>query len=272
MKKCTLLLACLLPLTVKAGTLNVLWIGNSLTFFNKLPDLVTETVNKTPDSVRIRSVQSTPGGKDWSFHLGKPVDDKFKGTASPTLPYLAETDRFDWIVIQNLSSSALSEKYRFQEFGDELVEKVRAAGAEPVVYCTMSRRAGDKNYHDGDREKIIAAYEELAKRHQAVIAPVGQTWKIAQEKRTDLDLFVKDGLHPNPIGGYLTACVFYAVFTGKSPVGIDLPRHYKFHGANTGADGSAEVTLSDELAAFLEQCAQQAMEETKAKGFRVTIH
>ena len=270
MKKYALLLACLLSQTVQAESLKVLWVGNSLTYFNKMPDLVTTTVNKASGPVQISSTQSVAGGKDWSFHLGKSVDEKFKDTPSPTLPHLQKKNDFDWVVIQNHSASALDEKYRFQEFGDELIGKIRATGAEPLIYCTMSRRAGEA-YSPGDREKIINAYETLAKRQNAVIAPVGQAWKIAQEKRIDLDLFVKDGKHPNPVGGYLTACIFYSVFTGKSPIGIDLPRHYKFHDTTTGVDGSAEVTISDELASFLEQCAQQAMDETKAKGFRVTI-
>lgn len=260
----------LLSLTAQAETLKVLWIGNSLTYFNKMPDLVSAAVNKDSGN-QLRSTQSVAGGKDWSFHLGESVDERFKDTPSPTLPYLQKKGAFDWIVIQNHSMSALSEKYRFQDFGDELIGKIRETGAEPLIYCTMSRRAGDKIYKDGDREKIIAAYETLAKRQNAVIAPVGQAWKIAQEKRPELDLFVKDGLHPNPVGGYLTACVFYSVFTGKSPVGIDLPRQYKFYETTTGVDGSTEVTLSDELAAFLEQCAQQAMDETQSKGFRVTV-
>ena len=271
MKKYALLSFCLLTLTAQAEPLNVLWVGNSLTYFNNLPGLVTETVNQSPDTVRLRSVQSTPGGADWSFHLGNPVDENKKGTPNPTLPYLNEKGRFDWIVIQNQSMAALDDKYRFQEFGDELIAKIRSVGAEPLVYCTMSRRAGEKLYQSGDREKIITAYEKLARRHNAVIAPVGEAWKIAQEKRPELDLFVKDGLHPNPVGNYLTACVFYSIFTGKSPIGISLPRHYNFYGNSTSAGGSTESALSYDLATFLEECAQQAMNETNAKGFRVTI-
>jgi hypothetical protein len=269
-KKSVLISACLLSLTVQGETLKVLWVGNSLTYFNKMPDMVTTAVHEA-SGVQLISTQSVAGGTDWSFHLGKSVDERYKNALSPTLPHLQSKGGFDWVVIQNHSMAATSEKYKFQEFGDELIEKIRATGAEPLIYCTMSRRAGEKAYAAGDREKIIAAYETLAKRQNAVIAPVGQAWKIAQEKRTDLDLFIKDGLHPNPVGGYLTACVFYSVFTGRSPVGIDLPLTYKFHPNTAGADGSTEVTLSDELADFLQQCAQQALDETKAKDLRVTI-
>ncbi len=56
-------------------------------------------------------------------------------------------------------------------------------------------RAHHHRNKDGDREKLIANYEERARRHYAVIAPVGQAWKSAQEKRSNLDLYVNDGLH-----------------------------------------------------------------------------
>ena len=40
------------------------------------------------------------------------------------------------------------------------------------------------------------------------------------ERRPDLELHnVHDGHHPELAGSYLSACVFYAVLTGQSPVG-----------------------------------------------------
>lgn len=275
MKKYALLLACLLLQTVQAKPLNVLWVGNSLTGANNMPKLLMDVVNKNPTNARITSVMSTAGGADWSFHLGKPVDEVRKGTPGLLLSRLEKKGRFDWVVIQTVPFP--NERYRFQEFGNELIEKIRTAGAEPLVFCTMSPRDGYKNpshryvHKDGDRERLIAAYEELARTHNAVMAPVGQAWKIAQEKQPALDLLVKDGIHPNPIGSYLTVCVFYSVFTGKSPIGIDLPHDYKLKTGKTNADGSTEVTLSDEQATFLQECAQQALDEAKANGFRVTI-
>lgn len=276
MKKSAMLLTYLLSLTVQAETLNILWIGNSLTTANSMPKLLTEVVNKNPTGVRINSVMSTAGGSDWSFHLGKPVDAVLKQRLpSPTLPNLGKKGLFDWVIIQTVPFP--DKRYRFHEFGDELIGKIRSTGAEPLIYCAMSPSSGYKNpshqyvYKDGDREKNITNHEELARRHNAVIAPIGEAWKIAQEKRPNFDLFVKDGIHPNPIGSYLTVCVFYSVFTGKSPIGIDLPHYYKLQTGKSNVDGSTEVTLSDEQATFLQECAQQAMDEARANGFRVTI-
>ena len=127
MKKYTLLLACLLALTVRAETLKVLWVGNSLT--GAMPKLLMDVVNKNPTNARITSIMSTAGGADWSFHLGKPVDEVRNGkTPGLMLSCLEEKGRFDWVVIQTVPFP--NEKYRFQEFGNEVIEKIRAAGAE----------------------------------------------------------------------------------------------------------------------------------------------
>jgi hypothetical protein len=276
MKKFMLLCFLLLALSGRTETINILWIGNSYSGANRMPKLIMDAVSKNTNTANINSVMSTAGGSDWSFHLGKPVDEFLRQKLpGPTLSHLEKKGVFDWMIIQ--TAPFPDERYRFQEFGDELIGKIRDAGAEPLVYCTMSPVGDYKNpghqyvYKDGDREKLIAAYEELARDNNAVIAPVGQAWKIAQEKQPNLDLFLSDRLHPNPVGTYLAVCVFYSVFTGKSPVGIDLPRYYKLPDGRTDVFGNTEFTLSDEQATFLEECAQQAMNEAKANGFLVTI-
>ena len=42
----------------------------------------------------------------------------------------------------------------------------------------------------------------------------------ARELRPDLNLYDPDQSHPSPTGTYLSACVFFGVLTGKSPVGL----------------------------------------------------
>ena len=64
------------------------------------------------------------------------------------------------------------------------------------------------------------SYTKLAKTINARIVPVGLAWQRSRELRPDLDLFDPDGSHPSTVGTYLTACVFFGVLTGQSPVGL----------------------------------------------------
>lgn len=52
------------------------------------------------------------------------------------------------------------------------------------------------------------------------LVPVGPAWQRARELRGNLPLYDADQSHPSALGQYLTACVFYGVFTKKSPLGL----------------------------------------------------
>lgn len=52
------------------------------------------------------------------------------------------------------------------------------------------------------------------------LVPVGPAWQRARELRGNLPLYDADQSHPSALGQYLTACVFYSVFTKKSPLGL----------------------------------------------------
>jgi len=91
----------------------------------------------------------------------------------------------------------------------------QSTGADVYLYMTWARA-----WNPYMQEAITAGYKKLAESTGAHIVPVGPTWQRSRELRPDLTLHDPDGSHPNATGTYLTACVFYAVLTGKSPVGL----------------------------------------------------
>jgi hypothetical protein len=93
---------------------------------------------------------------------------------------------------------------------------------------------------------LAGAYSHMAAELGAKLAPVGLAWQKAQRSDSDLDLFHPDGRHANPIGAYLTACVFYAVLLGESPEG--LPGRLFIKGKN-------RVDLDKDQASFLQKVA-----------------
>ena len=73
------------------------------------------------------------------------------------------------------------------------------------------------------------------------ISPVGEAWRLAALRRPGLELHQSDGNHANEIGGYLTACVFYAVVHRESPVG--LPNSFDTPGRRISVDSNAAAYL-----------------------------
>jgi hypothetical protein len=51
------------------------------------------------------------------------------------------------------------------------------------------------------------------------MAPVGNAWYAAYVERPGLNLWDRDGRHPNRAGSYLAAYVFYGHLTGRDPAG-----------------------------------------------------
>src|SRR2546425_1054818 len=98
---------------------------------------------------------------------------------------------------------------------------------------------------------LAAAYSLIAAELDVLLAPVGVAWQNAFAADPSLVLHISDMSHPNPLGSYLAACVFFATFYGRSPVG--LPNNYG---------------LSDEEALFLQLIAWQTVSPESPQAAR----
>ena len=209
MKILCLLLGMTLVARAARRECRVLWIGNSYTA--PVWQLVAETATKS-GGLKMTSEALTPGGFMWARHFGDGNTDAVKKI---------RTKKFQYVVLQDQSQAAFRLKEEMKTSGAKFVQEIRAAGAEPIFYCTW---AGDPKTEAG-RERgpqatITAAYWALAKEHKALFAPVGPAWEKALAAKPGLQLHANDGSHPNSAGRYLTMCVFYALLTGKTPVGL----------------------------------------------------
>jgi len=75
-------------------------------------------------------------------------------------------------------------------------------------------------------EEISMVYNNLSKKLDSKIAPVGLAWEYIT-KNTEIDLYDSDGIHPNKLGSLLTACTIFSTITDQlcelSPE--DLPKN-----------------------------------------------
>ncbi|MFC1529779.1 hypothetical protein ACFL6R_03575 [Gemmatimonadota bacterium] len=88
----------------------------------------------------------------------------------------------------------------------------------------------------------------LARRLGFMVAPIGWMWKRVVEERPGLELMWEDRWHPNLVGGYLMACVYFATIFQKSPVGNDYIGE-----------------LDPEVAAYLQQTAADIVLKNRKK-------
>jgi len=118
-------------------------------------------------------------------------------------------------------------------YAKSLSEAVKNSGKQTkvVFYMTMARRNGDpdnKNVspelltYEGMQKRVNSCYIEMGKANGALVAPVGEVWRVVRQKRPSINLY-SDNVHPNKTGTYLAACVFYATFFNKTSVASHVP-------------------------------------------------
>ena len=183
----------------------VLFIGNSYPYFWNLP----QTVDLMAESQDIDMVtkQSTTGGASLGHH--------WRGERNLQSIEKIKSGDYDAVVLQDHSRRAIDHPDSLMHFGKLFGDLIKSNGAQTYVYMTWARE-----WNPYMQEKITAEYNRLAEKINAQVVPVGLAWQRARDLRPGFPLYNEDQSHPSALGSYLSACVFYAVLTGESPVGL----------------------------------------------------
>jgi hypothetical protein len=183
----------------------VLFVGNSYTYFWNLPQQVAAMAESK--QMVIHTQQSTSGGTSLAQH--------WRGEKKLHSLEMIRAGEYDAVVLQDFSTQALDAPDTLLYFGQQFAQEIKAKGGKVYLYMTWAR-----SWDPYMQAAITARYEELAQLCDATIVPVGPAWQRASSLRPDIELYDKDQSHPSPLGSYLSACVFYGVFTCQSPVGL----------------------------------------------------
>jgi hypothetical protein len=195
-------------------TTRVLFIGNSYTYFNNLPQIFAKLAEDGGQG-HVETSMVAPGG--WRLK-----DHWEKGSARKLL----DAEKWDFVVLQEQSTLGLSYWVNgkehvnsdavFRPFAEKWAVAVHKKGATAVFFLTWA----EKNTPE-DQPALNAAYARVAKGTQSVISPVGPAWKVVRRDNPGIGLFSEShGSHPSPAGSYLAACVFYATIFHRSPLGL----------------------------------------------------
>jgi hypothetical protein len=175
--------------------MRILMLGNSYIFKNDLPAMLAEMTGA-------EVVHHTRGGARLAEQLNPKT-----ALGAKTLAAL-EREKWDYVVLQEMSNAPITSPEKFQNSVHALCEKIRAAGAEPVLYATWAYQKGGKqlasfgmDYEEMYR-RMADAYREAAERSHARLAEVGKAF---YERSADTHLYAEDGSHPNETGTRLAA-------------------------------------------------------------------
>jgi hypothetical protein len=217
----------------------VLFVGNSLTFYNELPEMVAELARSGGHEIMVDV--SAPGGWRLSDHAASPVTcDKI------------DQQTWDFVVLQEQSVIPSIADERDQQMYPAvrlLYKKIDEQGATLILFITWAHQHGflDAGYttFDDMQLHLTAGYMEIARELGVMVAPVGSAWQHCITHYPQLDLFHQDGVHPSREGSYLSACVFYAVIFQQSPAGLPYTAGLPDEVAQTLQTIAAETVLPD---------------------------
>ena len=210
------------PTLLWAQTQSVLWLGNSYTAVNNLPDLVRQLALSGGDTLTYDS--NTPGGYTLQLHSQDAI----------TLQKI-NAQSWDYVVIQCQSQEpsldtpyVVANVFPYARFLDSLIH-VNDSCTQAVFYMTWGRKNGDSQNcaayppvctYQGMQDQLRNRYLQMGYDNGAMVAPCGETWRDVIATNPTFDLYMADESHPSLYGSYLNACVFYASIFRRSPVGL----------------------------------------------------
>lgn len=209
-------------MSAQAQQTSVLFIGNSYTYVNDLPNTLRQLALSLGDTMTVAS--SAPGGYTLFQH----------STYAPTLSAIA-SQPWDYVVMQEQSQlGALPLDATDTEIGaTQLVEAIEENWecTYPVFYMTWGRQNGDDLNcpsfpfmctYNGMQQGLRTNYIALGEYTDGHVSPVGAAWKVVRDTHPLINLYQPDGSHPSVEGTYLAACVFYCTLFQESCTGASF--------------------------------------------------
>lgn len=189
-------------------TYNILFIGNSYTYFNDMP---TEYFAKIAESAGydVNVTAITKGG--WTLEKHADTNDECGAAVDAAL----RDNSYDFVVLQEQSLRPVVNTERFWVSARKLYEKVKANGAAAVFYSTWGRREGSEKLaefsltQESMTTKLADAYNAIGKELGACVAHAGLAFYEVY-KNSDIELYDPDLSHPSKHGSFLAALTIFA--------------------------------------------------------------
>jgi len=200
--------------TVVAGSVSVLFVGNSLTYTNDLPTVFKKFAAESSAPVDVEVTSITQGGALLYDHLKH-------GHAVALL----REKHPQFLVVQGQSLEPLIAFQSFSQSAARLKAEADQVGATTIMFATWARPAHDPFYKEPAsggspavmQARLDFAYATVAENTGATLAPVGVAFERARQMAPEIRLL--DGTqHPTPVGTYLAAAVLFRAMFNASPV------------------------------------------------------
>lgn len=229
----------------------VLFIGNSLTSSNETPKLLAEMFERS--NLNISVYQATKDGFSIFRHFqvitgegnGEKAICKNFNRKDTVFVKLSKNEKWDFVILQDAVVPLLIPEERnvvvenhirklndlINDLGGKVIlfQPYTITNKYPIQYCYSATSAKGTYCDDGiccsdsllnieqEFEIILKATNQIAKKLDLKIAPIGLAFKKAQQQFPEILLFDDQDFHPSKFGAFLMASVYFQTITEKNP-------------------------------------------------------
>lgn len=183
--------------------ISILFIGNSFSYYNSLPKLIAYFAQTSGSgNLIVEGVFRGGATLKMLWHEGRAL----KKIRSKNWDYvvLQERGRLGGIVERGVVH--VGRPRAFIAYTTRFDKEIKKIDATTLLYCPPSFLGVGLPY---DAEKLRIAYSTLARKLRVTTIQSGAAFALSLKKRPDMNLYERDKNHPNPLGTYLIASLFY---------------------------------------------------------------
>lgn len=183
----------------------ILFIGNSYTYFNDMPDLFERICREHGKDVAADSI--TCGGYTLAHFVSE------NNEYGVRMRKMLAEGGYDYAVMQEQSVRPAENPDTFVDSAKKLAVIVRSYGASPVLYETWARADGSETLEKFNRSRdemqslLRQAYERAAIETGARLVYAGE--RVSEAYDNGVDVICEDKSHPTLTGSEIIAAEFY---------------------------------------------------------------
>ena len=167
--------------------ITILFVGNSLTYVNDLPGLVSDKGKIYGINIKTEML-ALP-----NYAISDHWDD---GKVQQLISY----NKYDFVVIQQGPSSQAEGREILLEYGPKYNDLCKQSGSRLAYFMVWPALANYENFNG-----VINNYTDAANSTNSILCPVGKIWKEYCDKTNDYSYYGPDQFHPSLKGSEITA-------------------------------------------------------------------
>jgi hypothetical protein len=185
-------------------SLRVLFIGNSLTYYNNLPGTLKGVALTAGDTIHVEMIAKP------NYALIDHITNNSGAVEA------IKRGGWDFVVLQQGPTTLPINRDSLVLWTRMFDSIIHPTGARTALFMVWPQGASAQGF-----ESVRIAYQDAASAVDGLFLPAGVAWQLALQRDGLVGLYGPDNFHPTPLGSYLAAITIYGELTGRDV--RDLP-------------------------------------------------